>query len=215
MLQTITPTRLVLELEANGPGATMSRRAWHVLASLLRLVDPDSHDVDISHRALALRGAYCSPRTVSRALSELVAAGLVEHTHGGRTGHGSTDVRVSYVRVWVEAVETLLDAGREYVRNARREAWTLTQARMRTLLDWRARGRARNALVGALDELLDVALEADERQTRRSAVMDRLSTSPPGPGPAPGGERGFDPYIVEICQHDWQRSQCRRCKDAD
>lgn len=187
-MSSIAPTHLAAALEANGPGATISRRAWQVLAPLLRVIDPDSHDVEISHRALAMRAAYRHPRSVARALAELVAAGLVEHVPGGRVGHGTLEVRVSYVRVWVESVEVLLDAGREYVRNARRQAWALTQARMRTLLDYRARARARKAAIGALDALLDVALEPSERQTRRSPVVDRLSVSPPGLGPPDGGE---------------------------
>ena len=169
MSHTITPTRLVLELEANGPTATQTRRAWHVLASLLRTIDPETHDVEISHRALAMRGGYASARTVSRALAELVDAGLIEHRHGDRVGHGTTEVRVSYVRVWSRPSRPWSTSGREFVRDAIAAAAAITQARMRALLDYRARKRAaRRAAVDKLAGLLDVALDP---QTRRSPVV--------------------------------------------
>jgi len=204
-----TPVALAAELEANGPRACLSRRAWHVLAALMRAVDPMSADVEISHQDIAHRAGYLSTKSVQRALGELVEAGLVDHHAGGRVGHGTTDVRLSRVRVWLDVVETLLDEGREMIRRVREEAWSMTQARMRTLLDWRARKRSRTAAVDNLAGLLDVALEP---QTRRSPVVDRKSTSPPGPRPRPGGDGVPDPYIPATCPHDGILGRCPSCK---
>lgn len=219
-----SPLHLALALEANGPRATLSARAWQTLASLLRVVDPDDHDTRISHRALAHRAGYTHPRTISRALAELVDVGLVEHVHGNRDGHGSTDVHVSYIRVWVEAVDTLLDAGREYLHRVRRAAWSATQERMRFLLDYRARARHKRDTLAALADTLDVGLEPDERQTRRSLVVDKQSVSPPGPRPDPGGEEGPDlrNYFktlhattaapVDECEHGAEPGRCPLCR---
>jgi hypothetical protein len=205
-----SPLHLALALEANGPRATLSARAWQTLGSLLRVVDPDDHDTEISHRALAHRAGYTHPRTVSRALRELVDAGLVEYVPGDRDGHGTTDVHVSYVRVLLESVDMLLDAGREYIARVTRDAWSATQARMRFLLDHRARARARRAAVEKVAGRL--AFGPDERQTRRSPVVDSQSPSPRPPGPDGGGRRDPDRYVPEICPHDWQLSMCKRCK---
>lgn len=204
-----SPLHLALALEANGPRATLSGRAWQTLGSLLRVIDPDDHDIEMSHRALAHRAGYTHPRTISRALAELVEAGLVEHVHGNRNGHGSMDVHVSYVRVLVEAVDTLLDAGREYIARVTREAFAATQARMRFLLDYRARARAKRDAVHRLAAALP--RDADDRQTRRSPVVDNLSTSPRPLGTGTGGRQGPDRYVPQICPHDWQLAQCKRC----
>jgi hypothetical protein len=206
---TLSPVALVTQLEANGPRACLTRRAWHVLAVLMRAVDPGTADVEISHQDIAHRAGYLSTKSVQRGLAELVDVGLVDHVPGGRVGHGTTDVRISYVRVWLEVVETLLDEGREMIRRARQEAWSMTQARMRQLLDWRARKRARGRAVDNLAGLLDVAL--DERKPR-SAVMDRLSTSPPGPRPPGVGVRAPDPYIRPTCPHDGEIGRCPTCR---
>lgn len=209
MSLTITPVALATELEASGPRACLSRRAWHVLAALMRAVDPTSADVEISHLDLANRAGYLSTKSVQRALVELVEAGLVDHRAGGRVGHGTTEVRLSWIRVWVDVVETLLDAGREMIRRVREDAWRMTQARMRSLLDWRARRRVRTAAVDNLAGLLDVAL--DERPPR-STVVDRLSTSPPGPRPRPGGDGATDPYTPATCPHDGILGRCPTCR---
>jgi DNA-binding MarR family transcriptional regulator len=215
---------LALALEANGPRATLSARGWQTLRSLLVAVDPDAHDIEISHRALAHRAGYTHPRTISRALAELVDAGLVEHVHGNRDGHGTTDVHVSYVRVWVEAVDTLLDAGREYIARIARDARAATLARMRFLLDYRARARAKHARVAALAGALDVALEPKQRQTRRSLVVDNQSVSPPGRGPDPGGDGVPDlpTYFrtlhattttpLDECEHGAEPGRCALCR---
>jgi DNA-binding HxlR family transcriptional regulator len=220
----LSPFHLALALEANGPRATLSARAWQTLRSLLLVVDPDGHDVEISHRALAHRAGYTHPRTISRALRELVDDGLVEHVHGDRVGHGTTDVHVSYVRVWVEAVDTLLDAGREYVARIARDARNATRERMRYLLDYRARARDKRARVAALADVFDVAHDPKQRQTRRSLVVDSESVSPPGTGPAPGGDGGPDVLTyfktlhattatpLDECEHGAEPGRCALCR---
>lgn len=220
-----SPLHLSLALEANGPRATLSARAWQTLRSLLVLVDPDDHDTRISHRALAHRAGYTHPRTISRALRELVELGLVEHVHGDRDGHGTTAVHVSYIRVWVEAVDVLVDVGREYVARVARDARTATLARMKYLLDYRARARDKRARVAELAGRLDVAIEPDERRNRRSPVVDNLSVSPPGPRPDPGGDgaRDLSSYYRTLhattrtreqdeCRHGEAPTRCPLCR---
>jgi hypothetical protein len=219
-----SPLHLALALEANGPRATLSARAWQTLGSLLRVVDPDDHDIAMSHRALAHRAGYTHPRTISRALAELVDAGLVEHVHGNRDGHGTTDVHVSYVRVWVEAVDTLLDAGREYIARIARDARAATLERMRFLLDYRARARAKRDRLAALADVFDVEHDPKERQTRRSLVVDNESVSPRPPGPDGGGRPGSDlaTYYRKIhettatrddeCEHGAAPRSCALCR---
>jgi hypothetical protein len=223
---TISPIALAAELEANGPRAILSGRAWRVLAPLMRAVEPLTGEVEISHLDLAHRAGYLSTKSVQRALVELDDLGLVTHTSGGRVGHGSTEVRFSRVRVWLEAVETLLDEGREMIRRAREHAWSMTQARMRQLLDWRARRRARQSAVDNLAGVLDVAVEP---HNRRSPVMDSLSASPPGPvadtvgravtGPGTNLKTYYETLHAQRvedpeCEHGAMLGKCAMCRRA-
>jgi hypothetical protein len=215
---TRTPAALAAELEANGPRATLSAVAWRCLSALMRAAEqPTDVDLFISHQELANRAGYLSRKSAQRGLGELTAAGLVEHRHGDRIGHGTTEVRVSRVRVWLEAVEALLPAGREFIERARHQSWSATQARMRELLDARkrARGRAVDNLAGTLEERLNAdAPTRDPVHKRRSSVVDILSTSPPGPRPGTGRDRAPDPYVPETCDEHggFLASRCKGCK---
>lgn len=202
---TRTPKNLADTLEAAGPAAVLSHRSSALLLVLLRNVDPIDGGLHISHLDLALRMGRRSPRTAGRALAELATEGLIDYTPGDRVGHGTDAVRVSYVRVWVEAVEVLIDAGRDYVRAAAAAAAAVTKARMRSLLDWRARHARRRAPV---DNLADTLTDDERVRKPRSLVVDRQCTSPPGPGPAPGGRGAPDPYVQEICTHDNVVGKC-------
>jgi Mn-dependent DtxR family transcriptional regulator len=177
-----TPAALVLALEANGPGAHLTRREWSLFQVLCRVIDPDTGDVTISHGDLADR-VRVHRRTITRALWDLAEAGWISYRPGGRVGPRSTAVRWSYIRVHVELLHSMIEDGRDLVRARAAAAVTSTRARMRELLDARRRDRRRSV------DNLAARLHADRPEGKPAGrpVIDRMSTPPPGLSPDPGG----------------------------
>jgi hypothetical protein len=194
-------------LEANGPGAHLTRRGWQTLRALLLLAPDFGTAVEVSHLELADR-IICSRRTVARGLVELVALGIVTYIPGHRVGARSLETRVSTVKLWREMLPDLLTAGRELVRVHTARAATATRARMRAILDNRSRARDRRRSVENVSSLFDP--DRSEERFPRSPVVDSLSTSPPGTSPDSGG--WCDSARLVFAQYG---SQARKKAQAD
>lgn len=210
---TPTPAYLATLLEASGPGATMTRRESSLFGVLCRVVDPLTAEAEVSHLELAER-LNVSRRTVRRGLCDLVAAGLIRYVQGDRVGRGTDAVRVSWVRVHVEAIEALIEAGRRHLATVIRAARTETKARMRALLDYRARRAARAGAVDNLGAQLDLgAFEVRSRRSTGGGQDDPVhtrGTPPTGGVRTVNGVRAWE-NLTE-CPHGGQLGRCPSCR---